>query len=456
MSDDTVKLRFKPPRGPQLEYLKAATRRTNGGIAVTHFVGGRRGGKTTGGIILLAKSAFEINAGRPHLWTEPTNDDCLKIFLRTWQAIVPKELYSLKLKPLTITTINGTVIDVVSREIKNSNSEPGRGTEYAFINFDELAKDPTSKGWMHMYPTLSDPHATQLICSSTSTPRLGWYKDAVTDGTAEVIYGSSYDNVYIDQKAIDAWKSHYSARLTEQEIYAKWIALSKLAWEEADLTQDWPDGNLHPHIYDENLPYVLAGDIGVQSSWLIMQKVYDRFREKVIDVCVAEFTPNNSNTEAACREIDSIYGEPHQVIMGSDFGTRDVNTGMTAHRILVKRIGWRRAKITPVRAWHVSKDIQHSNACMTLLDGNGHRRFCVSRGLRKHHKQSPERGIEAVLTQDTWSEQYRQGEWLPKDKRDKGGSALEDTRDAFQYWAIETYPPHRNRRAGMMVRGEIN
>lgn len=453
------KLNVKPPNEPQTDFLKAIFKKKPG-ISIAHLIGGRGVGKTTAGVLALVKTAFDLNPGLPHFWTEPTYDDCLKTFLRAWQDMVPASLYKLKLKPMTITTVTGSIIDVVSRESYNSSKEPGRGPNYAAGFFDELAKDPTNKGWVHMIPSIRHPAANQLLAGSTSTPRLGWYRDVVCNGDGAEIYGDSYQNQYIDRVAIDIIKAQYSGKMADQEIYAKWVAMSDLIWEEANLDEYWPNGNLYSHEFDPSLGFVLAMDIGVQGAALIVQSVpiYDDigwYTGQTVDVAVAEYTHKNADVEAICREVDAMYGEPVKVVVGADINTRSVSNGQTGAMVMQRTIGWN-CPIQPVIGVYADKKTQKANASSLLLNGAGHRQFCVSDKLKSHYRTSPECGIRTVLTQDTWAEKPRAGEYMPKDKSERGGAALEDMRDAWLYWAIATHPPMGEERIGQYIRGASN
>ena len=156
MSIDKINCKRPGPR--QLEFLRKLFRHDDS-IAITHMVGGRGSGKTKIGVVGLAKCAFQINPGLRHLWTEPSYKDCKKIFIPEWRNTIPSSLYSINLGDMTITTCNGSVIDIVSRESKTPEAEPGKGPNYADAFHDELAKDKRDLAWVHMLASVRDPMA---------------------------------------------------------------------------------------------------------------------------------------------------------------------------------------------------------------------------------------------------------------------------------------------------------
>lgn len=441
-----IQLGINPPHPKQQAFLRQVFRDSpDGGPSITHFVSGRRGGKTVIGVYAILYSAVAVNPGIPHLWTEPTNEDCRKIFLRVWADMVPEYLpngqkfYILNRSDKTITIPStGTVIDYLSRESKNTGSEPGRGTEYCYINHDELAKDKVNQQWLTFLPTCSSGQANKLIIVTTSTPKLGWYHKLVTSGSAPYIHATSYDNPYLNRGVIENLKESYSPEFFDQEVMAEWISQQDRAWPSASFENVYPDGNAIDYKYNPKKAYVLACDLGVRSAWLLMQKV-DLGLHNYAWVAFAEYTPDDGDTDKAITEIMADWKKPPgRVIVGGDFYTRGINSSNTAAKVFRSR-GWGNCRVDAI----VNSDedrIKHDQyiaAERCILDSNGRRRFLVSTNL--HRKGNPDRGIREVLLQDTWPERPVLGEFLPKDKK-LGGIGLEDMRDAFMYGMIKLEP----------------
>lgn len=443
----------------QQKFLTAAFRPVPPGeIAVTHGVGGRGVAKTSSLIMVALHSAYHVNPGLAHLWSAPTADDCTTNFLVKWQRYIPQEMYDLKRGDRVIYVYNptGTPTPIFyrGRDISNQGKER-RGQDWAAILVDEPRQDPTDKEWRAMLPSLRDPDANHLMLCTASTPRMNWYYDVVMDGVnagrAVEIRGTSWDNPFNSRGAIDESMAHCDDLWARQEHYGEWVSLSNLAWDNANLNNNWPEGNMHPHGWDPSLEYILACDLGVRSGWLLIQTVPGHsalINSPVVDVVVAQYTPNHGNSQAVARDIHAAYGEPKKIIVGNDVNTRSITDGGTSS-LMFRNMGWS-CPIVPVSGKIAAKDTQFYALRACLKNALGHRTLCISRKLITYEPNH--RGIEEVLRRDSWPDGVvRSGQFLPKDKQ-SGGVGLEDIRDAMMYWAVVQHPvrafgPDRVRRA---------
>jgi len=452
-----VEVSFSIPFEKQREFLKPMGVRYYNqlpgwdGINIGHFVSGRGGGKTHAAMLMMIWSCLLGNPGRYHLWTEATNQDCRDIFLPTLQRVIPPRygLYTVRLNPIDVTWVTGAVTHVRSRQITNSNSEPFRGPEYCGAVHDELAKDRNDSIWNIALPVVRDTTSRRKWIMTSTTPKLGWYKDlALTDGHVYV-HSTSWDNPHSDKSGIAMLRDKYDERFYEQEVMAGWVSIGDMAWDTWK-DEQWPKGNLHWHRYNPHMPFIVACDFGVRSAWLILQQVpaTDEYGHQVDDkplyVAVGEYTPNNEGTQQTLQRINADYGRPAAVFCGADLTTRSVADSEMSSIVAFRSIGWN-CPITPVTGLNASKDQQYNSCRGMILNTDGRRRFCVSQHLQSHDEtKRNKRGILHVMHNDAFSQIPRQGEFLPKDKNT--GNGYEDMRDAFMYGMVELNQPMAYRR----------
>ena len=434
MQSEPIQLGCYDLHDRQLEFLRLFQRQQED-VAITHYVGGRRSGKSVIAAFSLFYSATTFNRGLPHLWTSPTNQDCKDTFLRTWEMIVPSHLYTQNKNEqrLYIHNTGGSVIDYRTREVTNTRKEGFRGPTYAGAVVDEARQDPDETAWSNIQITVSEPRAKQLWMISSSTPKMNWYHDRVVDGNDPIVYGTSYDNPYVSEAVINQIKADNSPEQARQEIFAEWISMADRVWPNADIDNLWPNGNIHPHTYDPDLPFYLSCDIGLKSAWLIIQHVDG------VAVVVGEYTPAREDSDTTISKIESDYGSPARVIVGSDWNTGNVMVGKS-HATHFRSRGWA-CQVTPIKpgTMQALKDYQHKAANRLILDSLGRRRFCISQGLISHNPRN-KCGIRELFLRDEWPEKIRTGAYLNKDKNEKGKHALEDVRDAFMYYAAVVHP----------------
>ena len=442
-----MELRLTAPHDKQSEFLALTGEGT--GISTSHFVGGRGSGKTHAGAYKLLISALTYNSTLPHLWTFPSFRDCLDIGLRTWREAIPRALWEFRRGDMQIVilpnTSKETIIDMRSRMVDSSGKDPFRGPTYCCALNDEPGKDKSNAAWQLILATLRHPRAARKWCDTTSTPRMGWYYNLVHQDGAHAVYATSYDNPYIDRHWVDGLMVDYSSEFARQEIMAEWISQSGRVWDNADLSEMWPRGNLHWHRYDPNRPYVLGFDLGVRSGWVIIQTVepVNEYGQPVeghpsVDVIVGEYTPNNEGAQQTLARIEQQFGLPTAICVGADVGTRSVADAGVTPAIVLRNRGW----MMPMRVCknpYASKQLQHMVLSGLWHNAKNQRRLCVSKDLFRGDAQN-KRGVVEMVEQDTWPETERSGEYLVKDKKG-GGVGLEDIRDALLYWAIMMHPP---------------
>jgi hypothetical protein len=373
----------------------------------------------------MLQSCLEINPGMPHLWTEPTYPDCRDIFLRTWTEIVPPELWEHRKADKIIQLVNGSTVDYRSRE----TLEPFRGPTYAGMLHDELAKDGGRAAWDLSLPALRHRRARALWCAGTSTPKQGWYSEMITTGAHPWIKWSSYDNPFWSRAILEEIEGEYSHAFARQEIYADFIAQTGRIWSDW-VDAEWPHGNLWPSGYNPELPYYLAGDLGIHSAWLIIQ----RDVEHDVEIVVAEYTPQDEGAEQTLARIDTDYGVPALVVVGRDVNTRSITDARRP--IMFVRDRWGNVPVRVPEGDAADKDWQRFALASRILDGRGRRRFAASANLRSHDRvRQNMRGILDVMRGDTWPDKPGRGEALSKDGR------LEHARDAALYWAVCMHRP---------------
>lgn len=413
--------------------------------------------KTTLGIIVAIK-VLCLPGDQTILFLEPDKQRAERIFLKLWQKIVPKELYTLNKGEKSITWINGNILYYDWRNISGNQSDVAdkfRGIELTAVIDDEAAIKFNRKQYQATFDRLRASSKVRFYLT-VSTPQVGAYTQFIAEPGQKLFRGYSWDNPYVmvaNPNYIEDMRAMKSPAEFRREVLGEPVALEDRIWPDAVLDEYWPNGNLSGYEYDPTKPYILSVDIGVQSAWLLTQNfpVYgdDGWPSGLsVDVAVAQVTPNHSDTQKTCIKINEFYGEPSKINIGHDANTRGVNINTSAVQTIYRSVGWQRCAIAPVVGIYKDKDIQKTALERAILRADGHRQLCVSDNIRIIGEDN-HRGIKEVLEQDIWPDVSRPGELMPKDKREHGGSALEDMRDAMLHWAINTYPVTQHLATGL-------
>jgi len=422
-----------------------------------YYISGRGGGKTKAAVAKAVITAIYVNPGATGYITEQTYSDIEDILEPVWFDTVPRELYVWKASRKTAVFHNGSQVKFRPRFSSNSKRDPFRGPTVGWIIHDEIAMDKTRKVWELSMAMLRDPKARVKFVDGITTPAMGWLHKHMTDRgvgsdanpstvgsmvtddgyreTYGAFYGSTLQNEQGGKQLFNRLINTLSEDMAQQELFAKWISLAARAWKDADLENPWPQGNIYHHGFDPDMGYILAGDLGVQSSWLIIQRLMSP-QNYYVDVVCGEFTPNEGGTGDDVRRVIDAYGIPTKVIIGADVMTRNVATGTAPLKEL--RDADISCQIIPITGMQADKSIQYSIASGLIKNARGERRLCLGHKFQSHDTRN--RGLREVLLQDTWAEDApKRGEFLPKDKSTRGNAALEDTRDAMMYYASGQY-----------------
>ncbi len=424
-----LKLGSYDPHDKQREFLGHASTRVPG-VLVVHAVAGRGGGKTIAGILWMLAACLDYNKGCQHLWTAPTYRMLADIFIPAWRAIVPSWLYTLNLSEMRIDFINGSVIRLRSRE----HPDRLRGPSYAGVFHDEIAMDRSRYAWDVVMANIRQqpgPQAGQLFCATITTPRLGWHQLMVQGSDAPVTKWTSLDNPWASKVSIEQMKAQFGPAMYAQEVLADWVAQAGRIWP-AFSDELYPAGNIWPRGHNRKDGYILACDLGTNSSWLIVQTQGD------VDVVTAEYTPGNRAGPAhVLQRINAEYGAPFKVIVGSDVDSRWVGDTSKTPRVFFRQMWGEGVPVTSPTGSSTDKEIQRHVLEGRIFNTDGDRRLCVSKDLVSHdaEQQQDKRGILEVMRQDQWPDDPRSSEGMPKD------GWLEHTRDAALYYCIKQHAP---------------
>ena len=410
--------------------------RDGDGIHWSHWVGGRGSAKSNTGCQLALDAGLRLNPGLPGIWTAPTYQDIFDSFLREWEMIVPPDLYSLNKSLMRLTLINGTEIDLRSREKKIL----GRGPNYAWAIHDEAAANYDEGLFSQITAAIRNPKAKARFVATLTTPLMNGYQRLAQMDGHTLVTSTSFDNPFLPDGYADELARYLTPELAEQELYGRFVMLAGRAWRNYE-SRLWPDGNRIKVGFNSGRKWYLGVDIGLRSAWLIIQRYraselgHSMRNDPMLDVIVGEYQPNNEDTSRTAQRVRHDYGVPAQIYIGADSRTRSIQTGVTASFVFTQVFG--QVPIVPITGEWSDKQLQFIVASGLLLNTHGERRMCISSDLQSH--DHTHRGIIETLEQDSFSDLPKDGEFLPKDKR--VGLGLEDTRDAFLYYCIGAHPP---------------
>lgn len=442
----SVNFRDPGPNIAQRGYL-------NSFLDENYYIAGRGSGKTYAVVAKAVVSALHINPGEKQLITEPTGPDVDDILIPVWEEVVPEELYyfkNTKAGKQAVFRHNKSTVLFRARHSTNTNRDPFRGiTSVANVFHDEMALDKTDKAWQLSVAILRGGNPSVRFIDVTTTPKPGWLKKHMdkrgigSDASFEALgskngfeyaayYGSTGQNQYNDGLA-DRLSSTYSGKFALQEIGGKWVQVSGAIWD-CFKESLWRDGNFIDAQFDPSSGYILAGDLGVRSAWLIIQR--DRRGPWVI---VGQYVPEMGGLRNDIKYVVSQYGAPSEIIIGHDVNARSTLSG-EAHVLEIKNLlsslNIPSPRIVPVTGLMMDKELQYHAACGLICAANGARNICVSRQLNEVDNG---RGFMDMIRQDVWPEKASYRHVFTKDKSE-GGSGIEDVRDAFLYFSIVANP----------------
>jgi len=395
---------------------------------VAHFVGGRGCAKTTTMVLMAFELAMVHLPGLPGLITEPTHKLLHDVFLREWRKIVPAELWSFNQGLMRITLVNGTEIDLRSRNADDKNKEVSKGPNYAWAGEDEEAYKCDLKKWNDVDAAIRHPEAKFLVHFSGSTPKMNDYFKLCHRDNTTLIEATSFDNPFLPKDFAANMVANLSEEYASQEVYGRWVSLTGRIWKHWHDTYNFSDDT-----FDHSRPWELWCDLGINSAWIAVQK-----NDKGQIVAHHEWTPSDEGAEQTLTRIDALLGRvPKRVVVGHDVNTRSV-ADASKPSVVFRRLWGQSCEIRPVTGFIADKQLQHMQASAAICTVNGDRQFLVSKHFVSHDSDKG-RGLVEMFEQDSWSDTPRTGEFLPKDHR------LEHMRDAFLYGIIVNNPPRFNK-----------
>jgi len=452
-----------PAHIPQCKYLEV-DRSAVKGTSMTHYVGGRGCAKTTTGIIWMLRTVLHNMPGVRGFWSEPRGADFERIFIPELRKICPEEdgFWSLVTKQggaRQLRFSNGTVVDLVSRNVDNAQKKVGIGPNYGWGFSDEAAERFDMQKHLDMMAAIRVEGLPYRFFDTLSTPQRNGYYDWVHNDSAVIIHSTSYENPHVSQDSIKTVASMMDENYLAQEIGGQFINLTGAIWHNFE-EKPWPEGNIAEHIaWDPTQPFYIAMDLG-SASWSVQVIQYHepidpksgrRMFDGRLAVVVGEMLPNNMNLDEVMPVIQEqycsgVYKSPLKVITGHDGNTRGA-TGMSANQMFAQW-GWNNTMVTHP---FDSKQLQQVNLSSMLLNNAGHRRLAVAAGKnskgqyelkKRHFQRNKSRGILNMFRNDTFPD-VRSDDVFIKDKGKgaTGANNMEDDRDCILYAMVDLHKP---------------
>lgn len=367
-------------------------------------------------------------------------DDLWLNFWPLWQEIVPSEFYFFHKSQRVIEWLpTGSRMVLRALHVDNSNKEVGRGPNLAWIIIDEAAKGFNRQRIETLSMAVRDPLSPTLFIATLSTPKTNGYQDLVEREGSTLVHATSYDNPFLSAEwRADLERSIEDPNFARQEIYGEFVAQSGRVWQSWS-DAFWPRGNVLQGVaHDRRRPYMLFADIGLRSSYLLVQRHgEERLGVEPILVCTAEYQPQDESTDRTLARIDREYGPPSRVFVGADVATRSVQTGTTAD-YLIRQLWGSGVSVLAITGDLADKELQYVQASSRIYDTKGQRRFCAAELLRSHDPHT-HRGLRETMSRQTWPERsLRSAEFFDRDKQ---RNPYIDCCDALCYGMIGLYPP---------------
>jgi hypothetical protein len=415
-----------PPHRKQrdlLDYILAPSDH----VKKVNLVCGRGFGKTEF-CIIVAVMALSRGPREVGLFLEPDLARIRKVFLKKWIAAVPPALYTLNKQDRVITMAWGAQLFYAGRNVTGSHASAADsqlGQDTSFVISDEEAIYCNKDFYVNTFNTIRIDSPSSFYLTST-TPRIGPYKDLINEEGHKVFTGTSYDNPYLPPGYVDGMKKNMSRQQIRREIFAEFISLDGRIWPDFDIETPWPYGNLYTQQkgFDKNEPYWLYCDIGsATGAFVIVQR-----RDPVttdgrmafngsVWVAVADFCPqSDGSANRAFRTIRSRFGNPVAVVAGADINTRSSGDGKTIAYFARKVFG-DSITIKPVSESYADKQVQYDSLSYAICSPAQERRFCIADGFVEIDPDS-KRGVKQVMEQDEWPDKDKKNlsHFLPKTK----------------------------------------
>lgn len=405
-------------------------------------------GKTTMGV-LACEGLMEKYPGFKIMFLEPDADRINTVFMAEWERWVPKALYTVKTvnNQKEIHWHNGSIC-LLRHRWTTGNAERSanraRGINLNAIISDEEAIDYNHEFFQNCMGRLRLFGDVSTYVALT-TPQVGPFAQLLDVKGVRIIHARTADNSANLRPGFEAdERSRMSEKHARRELDGEMVALEGSVWEcfREDL-------NVCNDVFDRDRPYILGGDIGVQSSWLIMQKSPRGYL-----ACVGEYHPDFGGTKQDVSYIFSKWGRPSKIIAGRDMNTDSVAASDSSTIELLRELAKRgfdtRVQIitpTDIDPSYRDKFIQYS-ACTDAMEMG---KFKISRAcIPDKHGRMPgvhgnnRRSLHRMFQQDVWPKSGAATLFL-KDKRK--GAGLEDVRDCFFYTMTVEFPPRIGARA---------
>jgi len=395
--------------------------------------------------IFIATMALSLSGSEIGLFLEPDWKRVRRVFLRKWQQLVPAHLYELNKTDQCITwKPTGALLFYGPRNITGSHeqSEDSQlGQDTTFVISDEEAMRCLLNFYLNTLGTIREPSDVRFFLT-TSTPRVGPYRDLVNSDGHVLFRGTSWDNPYLPEGYQETLMEQMGPDQARRELHGEFVTLRGKIWKEAEPRIAWPDGNLDTihKGFIPGVPWYLFCDLGsATAAFVVMQTRTARpeFSGSVW-VAVADLCPREDGSASrALQRLHKEFGPPAAVVAGQDVHKRNDLTGESVSYFATKM--WGNVPIHAADEHFAARQIQHDVFSYMLCSaGRKQRRFTVAQNfvsLDEHSK----RGVREMLDEDQCPEESKRrlNEFLPKTKDDR----VQHTRDAILNGAAELMNP---------------
>jgi len=398
-------------------------------------------GKTTISIV-IAEGLLEKYPGIRIIFFEPDSDRINTVFLPEWRKWIPEQLYKISTveNKKEIRWHNGSIMYLRHRWIYG-NTETAANIARG-PNIDVIISDEEALGYNHEFflNCMGRLRIPREVCAyvALTTPQVGPFAELLSVPGLRLFHGRTRDNAANLRSGFEAdERKRMSFKHAQRELDGEMVALEGRVWE------CWEDErNLVREYRDRNKPYILAGDIGVQSSWYCVQKHNDHY------TIVSEYHADNGGTPDDLRFILSRWGQPSKIIAGQDIRSASVAGGDSAlveikRSLAAARMSFNIPVITPndIDPVYRDKGIQYG-ACCDAIETSRIRLSTACTHLdnwREIHGNGA-RCFYKMIQRDAFPKAGAAG-WFVKDKAKNGTTAVEDARDAFMYLCVVEFPP---------------